>query len=51
MSRQHSETAVLPPVRLKLRFRRLDDELVMAYAEPRVIARDPRSAEWRAFEE
>jgi hypothetical protein len=39
-----------PRLRLKMHFRLLADGVVLAYAEPRVICRDPRSAEWAAFE-
>jgi hypothetical protein len=39
-----------PELRLKLRFRLLADGIVLAYAEPRIVCRDPRSAEWMAFE-
>ena len=39
-----------PRLRLKMRFRQLADGVVLAYAEPRIICRDPRAAEWAAFE-
>ena len=50
VSRADPFAARPPELRLKLRFRQLADGVVLAYSEPKVICRDPRAAEWGAFE-